>query len=288
MCFFDFLDSLSGIIFIYKYFYNFMDVRIFQIGNLAFSLILLYKTCTDDTGWNSDDTNAKIGDADCHNTTQCCDWVNISIADSEKRRHTPPDSAEAISENGRLRRVLYTVHAKTAGKHQNHYYKNRRKDLIFLNIQYCCNYIERIIFCIQPEQMENSCNPKHTENNKTGEEESRNNRQQINNSIERHQKVKSCLETVLFRLKIVRCPDTQNIFYTENKYSYIFYAMKIFGQKRKLFKSNPRLIRLLLSPICIMLNIFSFIKCKSRILYNLNSAYPKRYYYENRILTKKE
>jgi len=97
----------------------------------------------------------KADNTDCHNTTQCCDWVNISIADSEKRRHTPPDSAEAISENGRLRRVLYTVHAKTAGRHQNHYYKNRRKDLIFLNIQYCCNYIERIIFCIQPEQMEN-------------------------------------------------------------------------------------------------------------------------------------
>ena len=90
----------------------------------------------------------KADNTDCHNTTQCCDWVNISIADSEKRRHTPPDSAEAISENGRLRRVLYTVHAKTAGRHQNHYYKNRRKDLIFLNIQYCCNYIERIIFCI--------------------------------------------------------------------------------------------------------------------------------------------
>lgn len=50
---------------------------------------------------------------------------------------------------------------------------------------------------------------------------------------------------------------------------------------------NVSIIRLLLSPICIMLNIFSFIKCKSRILYNLNSAYQKRYHYANRILTKR-
>ena len=92
--------------------------------------------------------------------------------------------------------------------------------------------------------MENSCNPKHTENNKTGEEESSSN-------VSR--KVTRIFEMITVVIK----------------------------------KSNPRLIRLLLSPIYIMLNIFSFIKCKSRILYNLNSAYQKRYHYANRILTKR-
>ena len=43
----------------------FFYIHIFEIGNIAFSLILFNETGADNTGRNSNDTNPQISDADC-------------------------------------------------------------------------------------------------------------------------------------------------------------------------------------------------------------------------------
>ena len=61
-----------------------------------------------------------------------------------------------------------TVHAETAGKHQDKYDKDGRDDLIplFIFIQNGCDNVERIIFGVEPEQMKDTRNTKHKENNR--------------------------------------------------------------------------------------------------------------------------
>ena len=61
-----------------------------------------------------------------------------------------------------------TVHAETAGKHQDKYDKDGRDDLIplFIFIQNGCDNVERIIFGVEPVQMKDPRNTKHTENNR--------------------------------------------------------------------------------------------------------------------------
>lgn len=95
-----------------------------------------------------------------------------------------------------------TVHAETAGKHQDKHDKDGRDDLIPLFIQNGCDNVERIIFGVEPEQMKDPRNTKHTENNRN-----------IAKNGDRDKDIKK------------------------------------------------RLIRLLLSPICMMLKIFCFMTC---------------------------
>ena len=76
------LDSVSTIQAFCAY-----DHNIIEIGNIAFSLILFNETGADNTDRNSNDTNPQISDADCHYTSQSCDWVNVTIAYGKKCRH---------------------------------------------------------------------------------------------------------------------------------------------------------------------------------------------------------
>ncbi len=75
------------------------------------------------------------------------------------------------------------VHAETAGKHQDKHDKNGGDDLIPFFIQNGRDDIERVIFGIEPEQMEDPRNPQHTENDEAGQEKDRNDRQKINDTV---------------------------------------------------------------------------------------------------------
>ena len=83
--------------------------------------------------------------------------------------------------------MFYAVHAQTAGEHENQHNKNRGDDLISFSYKNSCDYVERVIFGIQTEQVENSCHAQHTENDKPGQEKSRNDREQIHNTVKRNE-----------------------------------------------------------------------------------------------------
>ncbi len=93
-----------------------------------------------------------------------CDRVNIAVTDGQQRGHTPPDAAECIAENVRLSVVLDTIHAHAARQHQHHDDEHRGNDLVPFFIEYGGNDVERVVFRIEPEQMENPRHAQHTEN----------------------------------------------------------------------------------------------------------------------------
>ena len=109
-------------------------------------------------GWQKDDAGV------CHHAPKRCDRVNIAVTDGQQRGHTPPDAAECIAENVRLSVVLDTIHAHAARQHQHHDDEHRGNDLVPFFIEYGGNDVERVVFRIEPEQMENPRHAQHTEN----------------------------------------------------------------------------------------------------------------------------
>ena len=180
---FQFLDGLTCITFVYEQLCDFPDICTVVIQNAALSLILFHEPGADDTGRDRNRTDTEVGNADRHDTSQSRDRINITVTNGQKCRHAPPDTAESIPEDCGLCFMFDTVHAETAGKHQDKHDKDGRDDLIPLFIQNGCDNVERIIFGVEPEQMKDPRNTKHTENDKAGQEKDRNDRQKVDNTI---------------------------------------------------------------------------------------------------------
>ena len=83
--------------------------------------------------------------------------------------------------------MLDTIHAHATRQHQNHDDEHRGNDLVPFFIEYGGNDVERVVFRIEPEQMENPRHAQHTENDKPGQEKSRNDRAQIHNTVKRNE-----------------------------------------------------------------------------------------------------
>ena len=150
---------------------NSSGVRI--AGQAALALVLFDETGADDTGWDRDGPDSEVGDADRHHAPKRCDRVNIAVTDGQKRGHTPPDAAECIAENVRLSVVLDTIHAHAARQHQHHDDEHRGNDLVPFFIEYGGNDVERVVFRIEPEQMENPRHAQHTENDEARQKKDR-------------------------------------------------------------------------------------------------------------------
>ena len=78
------LDGLTGMIFVYKNFCYFFNIGIADAGDIAVSLILFYKSGTDNTGWDRNGPYSQISDADRHDTAQWRDRIDITVAHCEQ------------------------------------------------------------------------------------------------------------------------------------------------------------------------------------------------------------
>ena len=191
VCRFYFIDRFAGIVSVGKNFSNFPDIRILDIGQTTFSLVLFHEAGADDTGRNRYGANTEVSDTDRHDPAKGSNRIDIAITHSQKGGHTPPDPAECIPKDIRLRIMFHTVHAQAACQHQDHDNKNRRDDLIPLFIKDGGDDIKRVISGIEAEQMEDPGNPQHPEDDKAGQEEKRQDRQEVHNTVKRDEKTES-------------------------------------------------------------------------------------------------
>ena len=127
------------------------------------------------------------------------------------------DAAECIAENVRLSVVLDTIHAHATRQHQNHDDEHRGNDLVPFFIEYGGNDVERVVFRIEPEQMENPRHAQHTENDEARQKKDRDDRQQIHHSIKGNEKAEPGASRCFFWIEIVGSPDAQRVFNTENQ-----------------------------------------------------------------------
>ena len=74
--------------------------------------------------------------------------------------------------------------------------------------------------------MEDPCHPQHPEDDHARQEEKGQNRQQINDSVEGDQEPQPGAEFAFIRVQIIRCPDPQNVFHTEDQDGNDFYHME--------------------------------------------------------------
>lgn len=84
--------------------------------------------------------------------------------------------------------------------------------------------------------MKNPRDAQHTENDKTGQEESRNDRKQVNDAIKRDQKFQPGARLAHAWIKEICSPDTEHIFNAENEDGNGFYHRKHTGKWGKLLK----------------------------------------------------
>ena len=122
--------------------------------------------------------------------------------------------------------MFHAVHTETAGKHQDENNEKRGNDLVPLLIQDGCNYVKRVIFGIQPEQMEDSGNPQHPEEDKAGQEEGRNDRQKINDSVKGKNEFQPGSCRMQIRIKIVCGPDPESVLNAEDSESDPFHDLE--------------------------------------------------------------
>ncbi len=84
-CLFHISYGLPGVVRVHEDFGNLMDVGIPDIGETAFTLVLLYETGADDTGGDRHGTDTEISDADRHDPPQRGDGIDISVPNGEQR-----------------------------------------------------------------------------------------------------------------------------------------------------------------------------------------------------------
>ena len=234
VCRFYFIDRFAGIMSVGEKFSNFLNICILDIGQAALSLILFHEAGTDDTGRDRYGANTKISNTDRHDPAKCSNGIDITITHSQKRGHTPPDPAERITEDIRLGIMFHTVHAQAACQHQDHYDKNGRDDLIPLFVKDGGDDIERVISCIETEQMEDPGNPQHPEDDKAGQEEKGQDGQKVHDTIKRYKKTEPGAQPASGRIKQIGCPDPERIFDTEDTEGNNFCHMEKAGQKGQL------------------------------------------------------
>ena len=112
---------------------------------------------------------------------------------------------------------LGTIHAHAARQHQHHDDEHRGNDLVPFFIEYGGNDVERVVFRIEPEQMENPRHAQHTENDEARQKKDRDDRQQIHHSIKGNEKAEPGASRRFFWIEIVGSPDAQRVFNTENQ-----------------------------------------------------------------------
>ena len=130
--------------------------------------------------------------------------------------------------------MLDTVHTQAACQHKDHYNKNRGDDLIPLFIEDSCDDIEGIISGVEPEQMENPGNPQHPEDDKAGQEEKWQDRQEVYDTVKGNQKAQSGTQSASGRIEQIGCPDPEYIFDAEDAQGSSFYHVEKAGQKGQL------------------------------------------------------
>lgn len=94
--------------------------------------------------------------------------------------------------------MLDTIHAHAARQHQHHDDEHRGNDLVPFFIEYGGNDVERVVFRIEPEQMENPRHAQHTENDEARQKKDRDDRQQIHHSIKGNEKAEPGRVPVFF------------------------------------------------------------------------------------------
>ena len=89
---------------------------------------------------------------------------------------------------------------------------------------------------IQPEQVEDTDNTKHPEYHHAAEEEERQDRQQLNNTVCRCNEPEDRHSPFLFREKKICRPDPQDVFHDENRHSDIIDGIEQAEVLRKTLK----------------------------------------------------
>ena len=186
----------------------------FNVGVLIL-LVLLDKSCADDTCWDSDHADAEKGYEYRHYLTDGSYRVDVAVADGEHCRDAPPYARESVFKNIRLSLVLDAVYSQRRGEHKDNDYEDRRKDLIAFIVDYIFDDVERIVLRVYPEQMEYPNHTEHSENNEAREEECGDYRQQVDDAVEGEQKPADCTELVLIGVKEVCSKDAKRILHAE-------------------------------------------------------------------------
>ena len=180
--------------------------------------VVLDKAGGDDTGGDGHHHDAEDGDDNCHGPAQFGNGIDISITDGQQGAHAPPDAGEGIPEDFRLDIVFGAVHAQAGRQHQHQQDEQRRGQLVLFFIEDRSDDVEGIIRAVDAEQAQDTHHPQHPEHDKAGQEEERQDGQQVHDAVIGEQEPAFGLVPGQMRVKVFGGPDAQAVFNDEDAY----------------------------------------------------------------------
>ena len=108
------------------------------------------------------------------------------------------------------------VHAERRRQHQDQDDEDGGKKRVPLLQQHRCDHMEGVVVRIDPEQVEDPGYPQHPEGGKPGQEEERQDGQQVHDAFEGEDEFQDSGLPVRVRIEFVRSPDPEHVLQKED------------------------------------------------------------------------